>query len=211
MLVNSENIVGQKSLSFEYSVPARLIPLLLSMEILLFALLFYFYPPYPFQGEGFKTMPFFLQFKVLILAFAVLMSAWIFRFFFFMRFSYELGEDSLFVIRASGKSEVSYERIDSIDYENMLGPSRSLFGVMTIRVKRKGNYRVFNIMKEGDQFIKTLIEKAIEAPFGRRDLRSWMEIRKIDRKMGNSAFRIKIWYYSMGIAFILYIVKGYIF
>lgn len=204
------NIEGQKSLSFKYSVPARLIPLFLSMEILLFALLFYYYPPYPFQNEGFKTMPFFLQFKVLILAFAVLMSVWIFRFFFFMRFSYEIGEDSLVIIRRSGKSKVSYERIDSIDYENMLGPSRSLFGVMTIRVRRKGNYRVFNVMREGDRFIKMLIEKASKEPFGRKDLKSWMEIRKIDKKMGNSALRIKIWYYSMSIAFILYIVKGYI-
>ena len=178
----------QTSLKFRYSITARLIPLLFSIEILLFALLFYIYPPYPFHNESFNSMPFFLQFKILSLAFAVLMSGWIFRFLFFMRFSFELRDECLIIIAGTKNREVSYDRIDSIDYENMLGPSRSLFGVMTIRVRRKGNYRVFNVMKGGDQFIKTLVEKASYEPFKRKDLSSWMEIRKIDKKMGNSAF-----------------------
>jgi hypothetical protein len=210
MLVSDMNEKSQTTLLFRYSVPARLIPLLLSIEILLFSLLFYFYPPYPFQNESYHTMPFFLQFKILILAFAVLMSGWIFRFFFFMRFSFELRKDRLIIITGSRESEVGYDRIDSIDYENMLGPSRSLFGVMTIRVRRKGNYKVFNVLRRGDEFIKTLIEKASEEPFRRKDLWSWMEIRKIDKKMGSSALRIKIWYYAMGLAFLIYMIKGYI-
>ncbi len=210
MLLNIMNKSRRASFTFRYSIPARLIPLLFSIEILLFALLFYFYPPYPFQNESFNSMPFFLQFKILLLAFAVLMSGWIFRFLFFMRFSFELGDDSLIIIAGNKRNEVSYDRIDSIDYENMLGPSRSLFGVMTIRVRRKGNFRVFNVMKGGDQFIKMLVEKASHEPFKRKDLSSWMEIRKIDKKMGNSTFYIKIWYYAMAFAFLFYIVKGYL-
>lgn len=200
----------QKSSVFQYSVPAKLIPLFFSLEILLFGLLFYFFPPYPFYSESFESMPFFLQFKMLLLAVALLMSGWIFRFFFSLRFSFELGEESVIVMTGKRESKISYDRIDFIDYENMMGPSRSLFGVATIRMRGKSSYRVFNILNQGNQFIKLLIEKASGEPFNRKDLKSWMEIRKIDKKMGHSTLYIRIWYYTMGIAFLFFMVKGYL-
>ncbi len=127
-----------------------------------------------------------------------------------MRFSFEIGDDSVMVISGKSEKKISYDLIDSIDYENMLGPSRGLFGSTVIRVRGKGYYRIFNVMNGGDRFIKLFIEKACAKPFERKDLKSWVEIRRIDKKMGKSIIYIRIWYYLMVAAFLFYVVKGYL-
>lgn len=210
MQVETLNHNDKSKVVFKYSTPARLIPLFLSIEVFLFGFLFTYYPPYPFHRESFDAIPFFIQFKILIMVLGCIIAAWIVRFFFHMRYSFELRKDSLTVLSKRREKEISYDLIDSIDYENMLGPNRGLFGSTIIRARIKGSYRIYNVMKGGDQFIRMFVQKVCAKPFERKDLESWVEIRKIDKKMGRSAIYISIWYSLMGIAFIFFMVKGYL-
>ncbi|MEW5806400.1 MAG: hypothetical protein AB1756_03490 [Acidobacteriota bacterium] len=195
---------------YGYSRPAMFIPVVLALEVFLFGFFFYVLPPYPFRNEVFTRLPLFAQFRLLVFAVAFLLAIRIFQFFFQLRWSFQVGEEAL-IIRAGRKEMLlEYGLIEGIDYENMLGPSRKPFGFTLLRAKPSSSIRIYNILERGDSFIHGFLQKVVQDPFNRNDLKTWIEIKRIQEKMRRSRICIRLWYYLMGIAFLFFLVKGYI-
>jgi hypothetical protein len=195
---------------YRYSRPGQLIPVLLSLEIALFGFLFFLYPPDPFREEAISSDPVFVYFKLVIFVVAILFAFWIYRFSFEVRSSYQVGENALIVRKGAVAQSVDFKLIESIDYENMLGPGRKLFGFMVVRVKNTGTFRIYNVLKDGGMFVEELVRRVCAEPFRRDDLKAWINVLGIDGKMGRARLYARFWYYPMGFALLLFIIRGYI-
>ncbi len=195
---------------YRYSLIVKLIPVLLALEIFLFGAFFYFYPPVAFRSEALSSLPFFVFFRLMIFVVTSFLAFWIFRFSSQLRPSFQLGEDAMIVYSGAFKSAIRYDSIESIDYENMLGQSKRLFGSVILRVKHSGVIRVYNLLGEGERFIEEFVSRVTVEPYSRDDLKIWIDVRRIDRKMGLRKISIRIWYYFMIILLVAFVVRGYL-